>query len=224
MRPWTSWRGLVVHTLVTEVWAYVSLARWLARRPHVPAGSTPWGYARLVSPVTWLWIGASAAETVAMHLIVPWEPLRLALLVLSVWGLVWMLGMLGGLRTRPHLVDDEAITLRQGCGHVLRLPWVEVADARAVEEDLESSLWALQAGAPVERADGSTSVVLSLAVSGRTNVLLALLEPRTIDTRGGVVRAHAVAAWVDEPRAFVAEARSRAGGAPGGLSPSSASS
>ena len=97
--------GWVVFAVRFEVALYVALTRWLLRRADVPAGATPWGYARLVGPVLWLWIFGSATEVVVVHVITPWAGVRLALLVVGIWGLVWMLGLLASYRVYPHLVD-----------------------------------------------------------------------------------------------------------------------
>ena len=86
----TLWR-LVRHAVVFEIRLYRSLFRWTTRRPHIPGPDLePFGYARDVTPVMWLWIFASAAELPLVHVLVPWEGVRLALLVVGVWGLAWM--------------------------------------------------------------------------------------------------------------------------------------
>ena len=72
MTRWLRWAwGWVVFAVRFEVALYVALTRWLLRRPDVPAGATPWGYARLVTPVLWLWIFGSATEVVVVHVITP---------------------------------------------------------------------------------------------------------------------------------------------------------
>jgi hypothetical protein len=83
---------------------YVALARWVARRPDVPAGAVPHGYDRTVTPVMWLWIFASAAELPLVHVLIPWEAVRITALVLGAWSLVWMVGLLASLKVYPHLL------------------------------------------------------------------------------------------------------------------------
>lgn len=204
MRPWTSRLDFLRHALLVEWHAYLSTARWVARRPRVPAGSRPWGYAQASTPVIWLWIFASAVEVPLFHVLVPWEPVRLAGLVLGVWGLVWMVGMLAGLHVAPHLTDDEGLTVRGGVLHEVRLPWSAIAQARLDDRDLASSLWTLQRR---ELPDGAQG--LDVGVGGRTNVELRLREPVTVTTRAGRLTVGAVGLWVDDPRAFVAAAGQR---------------
>ena len=47
----------------------------------------------------------------------------LALLVLGVWGLVWMIGFLAATVVHPHLLDHDGIVVRSGAAHRIALPW-----------------------------------------------------------------------------------------------------
>ena len=81
-----------------ELRLYRSLLRWLARRPDVPrSGAEAFGYSREVTPLLLVWIFASAIEIPFFHLLIPWHSVRVIGLVVSVWGLLWMLGFLAGL-------------------------------------------------------------------------------------------------------------------------------
>ncbi len=180
-----------------EVTLYVALVRWVARRPSIPAGTEPVGYAQLIAPVMGLWIFASAAEIPLVHLLVPWESARLALLVVSVWGLAWMLGMYAGIRAYPHLATEQELRIRYSTWVDLRLPWAAVRDLRLEERDLPSSIRILQ------RTDGPDGVELHVAVGARTNVTAALFRPTDILTSKGPMEVTSVSFFVDDPRAFV---------------------
>lgn len=193
-----AWRGVRY-----ELSLYRSLLRWVARRPSVPAGSRPVGYARLVSPLLWLWIFGSAVEIPVAHVLLPWESVRGVVLVLGVWGLMWMLGMLASLRVHPHLLTDDGIRVRHGALIDVAVPWAEVERADAVSRDLPSSLWTLQQ--EVED-DG---VHLHVAVSGSTNVRLVLRRPVTVRTPRGPLDVVRLSLLADEPRELVAEVRRR---------------
>ncbi len=52
-----------------ELALYRSLARWIARRPDVPADAVPIGYARLSGPMLWLWIFGSTTEVVVVEVV-----------------------------------------------------------------------------------------------------------------------------------------------------------
>lgn len=115
--------GMAKHAVVFELNIYKSLLRWLLRRPSVPAGFEPVGYARLVTPMLALWIFGSALELPLAHVLVPWHGVRIALLVVGVWGLLWMVGVLAGLRSYPHLLGSDRLRIRNGAMHDFAVPW-----------------------------------------------------------------------------------------------------
>lgn len=183
-----------------EVLLYAALLRWVARRPHVPDGAVAWGYSRLATPVIALWIFASALEVPLVHVITPWPAVRIALLVLSVWGLVWMVGMLASIKVYPHLVTPDGLRVRYGKFFDLTVPWSAVASVRLDERDLPG----IRFVQPLATDDG---VDLQLGTGGRTNVSVSLSRPVPHRYRFEPMSVTAVTFWVDEPREFVAAAR-----------------
>lgn len=161
----------------------------------------PFTYARTVTPVMWLWIFASAAELPLVHLLVPWEWLRISLLVVGVWGLVWMVGLLASLYVHPHLLGAGRLRVRYGASHTVEVPWAAVASVTYKDEDLESTVWTLQ---PRESDRGTD---LQVGVSGRVNVHAALREPTEVATAKGPMRIVELSFFADEPRPLVARAR-----------------
>jgi hypothetical protein len=197
--------GWVWHALVVEVAMYRNLLRWLFRRPAVPAGSMPLGYAQAVTPVMSLWIFASAAELPLVHVLIPWDGVRIAALVLGVWGLVWMLGALAGLRIYPHLLTSDGLRVRNGALTEVVVPWSAVATARTVDLDLPSTVWTLQP----EETPGGTH--LRVGVSGRANVTVELREPLLVrPARNREMTVTRVSFWVDDPREVVRTLQARA--------------
>lgn len=193
--------SLAVRLLKLELALYVALGRWVLRRPQVPAGKRAWGYSRDVTPVMWLWIFASALEVPLFHVITPWPPVRLFLLAVSVWGLMWMLGMLASLKVYPHLTDESGVRIRNGKLADLWIPWDRVAAAHRVDRDLPSSIRTHQ---PVETERGTD---LQVGVSGRANVHLELVGPTEVTTPKGPITVVAVTLLVDDPGDFVRAVR-----------------
>jgi hypothetical protein len=196
--------GLAQHALVFELNIYKSLLRWLLRRPSIPAGFEPVGYARLATPVLALWIFGSALELPLVHVLVPWHGVRISLLIIGVWGLLWMLGVLAGLRSYPHLLGPDTLRIRNGALHDIAVPWKTIARASNQDRSLPSSMWVLQ---PQESDHGPH---LNVAVSGRVNLHLALREQLTVRTRKGEMVIAGVSFWVDDPRAVAARIRREA--------------
>ena len=197
--------GLLRDALLYELSLYRSLVRWLARRPDVPSGATPIGYSRLVAPMLWLWIFGSTVEVVVVevvlrHLDQPWaDAARVPLLVLGIWGVVWMLGMLASYRVRPHLRTDTGLHVRSGARTWLVLPLEAVEATRPVEHELPGVIRSLH-------VDGALALV---GVGSRTNLEMMLTRPTTVSTSKGEVTVSRVGIWVDEPREVAAQIKPR---------------
>jgi hypothetical protein len=181
------------HALLFEVAIYVALWRWAARRPAVPEGATPIGYSRLATPVMWLFIWGSAIEVVAVDLVVHhfgWAAVRVPLLAVGIWSVLWMLGMLAAMRTRPHALTDTELYLRAGLRGEVAIPLAAITGLAGREVGLSSTI----------RNYEVVDDALLVGVSGRTNVQLTLAGPTRLSTPRGEVEVERVGLWVDEPR------------------------
>ena len=190
--PELAWEAVLL-----ELALYRSLVRWCARRPDVPAGATPVGHAQLVGPMLWLWIFGSATEVVVVEVVLRqvqtgWaEVVQLPLLVMGIWGLVWMLGLMAAYRVRPHLLTADRLRIRNGARTWVDVPLEAAAITHTVEHELPGTIRS------VHHQDG----LLLVGVSSRTNLQLVLSEPTVLRTSKGEVTADRVGLWVDEPRA-----------------------
>ncbi|TNM50244.1 hypothetical protein FHP29_00485 [Nocardioides albidus] len=197
--------GLAWEALLTELALYRSLARWIARRPDVPASATPIGYAQLVGPMLWLWIFGSATEAVVVELLLRqtdagWaEAIRLPLLVLGIWGVLWMLGMMAAYRVRPHLLTTERLRIRNSARIFVDVPLDAVASIRTAEHELPG----------IVRAVHLEDALLLVGVSSRTNLELVFTAPTALRTSKGETTVERVGLWVDDPRAVAAQLRTK---------------
>jgi hypothetical protein len=189
-------RRLAWAALRLEVTLYLALGRWIVRRPEVPAGTVAVGYSRLVAPMLWLWIFGSAVEVVVLDVLLSrwWTPLRVPLLVLGVWGLVWMLGMLAAYRVRPHLLGDHVLQVRDGIHARVDVPLERISSIRSVDHDLPGILRSVHVEGEEPEA------LLLVGVGSRTNLELALSGPTVLETPHGPTTVTRVGLWVDEPR------------------------
>jgi hypothetical protein len=189
-------RRLAWTALKLEITLYLALGRWITRRPDVPAGTTPIGYSRLVAPMLWLWIFGSATEVVVLDVLLSrwWTPLRIPLLVVGVWGLVWMLGLMAAYRTRPHLLGETSLQVRDGIHARVDVALDRIASVRSADHDLPGLLKSVHV-----EGEGDDAVLL-VGVSSRTNLELVLTGPTTLETPNGPTTAGRVGLWVDEPR------------------------
>ncbi|NLV81012.1 MAG: hypothetical protein GXY65_17050 [Rhodococcus sp.] len=98
-----------------ELRGYRSLWLWLRRRyDGVSSGVEPIGYTKGTMAVPVAFLVAAVAETVVVHVLVPWPPVRTVLLLLSLWGLVQIAGVLTGRITHPHLLAADRLIVRSG--------------------------------------------------------------------------------------------------------------
>lgn len=172
---------------------YAGAGRLLARRPHLPQGSEPVRYVGAVAALLWSFTAVSSVELVVIHLIVPWETVRLALDVLGIWGVVWCLGYTGCHYVYPHLLDDGGVRVRAAAkAPVVTLPWESVAGLSVRERSHE--------GSRTLRVDDGALVV---AVAGRTNLDVRLEHPIEVTVRGSTVPVETVRIFADDPRAAV---------------------
>ncbi|WP_154402559.1 hypothetical protein [Nocardioides speluncae] len=177
-----------------EIAMYVSLFRWIARRPAVPHGSRRFTYHKLVTPVLALWIFASAAEIPLFHVITPWASVRILLLAISVWGLLWMLGYFASLRVYPHSASDTTLTVRSGALTRIDLPWEAIESVKQTRRDIEG------------RSARVEDETLLLPINGQVNVLVTLRAERDLRLPRRTVTATKVALWADDPKDLVAAA------------------
>ncbi|WP_107771370.1 hypothetical protein [Nocardioides sediminis] len=188
--------ALARDALLLEVALYRALARWVARRPDVPRGTTPVGYARLAAPMIWLWIFGSAVEVVVLDVVLSrWLPsLRVPLLVVGVWGLLWMLGLLASYRVKPHLLTDTELVVRSGARTRVAVPLGAITSIRSAEHQLPGIVRS------VHVEDEEPEALLLVGVSSRTNLELVLEGPTVLTTPNGSSTVSRVGLWVDEPR------------------------
>lgn len=184
--------------VMLEIRLYAALLRWCVRRKDVPATAEPWPYAALVAPLLWLWIFGSATEVVVFHFVIPWDTVRVVVDIISIWGLIWMLGTLAAYRIRPHLLLPTELRIRNSVYHDISIPTKTIVSAAAREVELPSSMRSLQ----VSNDGGACQV--SLGVSGRTNVVLTLQPATPLRTAKGTIATDSVGLWVDDSRSFVA--------------------
>jgi hypothetical protein len=154
-------------------------------------GSTAVSYHRAATPIWAVALFLTAVEVPAVHLIVPWAPVRAALLLVGVWGVLLIAGMWASYRVRPYLVDADGIRLRMGPARDITVPWSQVSSVtpRTV------STWP---GAGLGTAAVVDGHRLAYVVGGQTGVVLALTQP--LAAPAGITEIHVGA---DDPAQLV---------------------
>lgn len=160
---------LVRRLAAAEIAQYRSLIRWLTRRPVGPEGASAFPYVGEVSVLLWAFVIGSAVELVVLHVVLPWESVRLVADVLGVWGLVFMVGLMADLKVHPHLVVEEGLVVRDGHRLSALLPWAAIASVQQENRSHDKGV----------RDDGT----LAVPVGNRTTVLVTLRRGMEWDGR-----------------------------------------
>ncbi|MDQ0575060.1 hypothetical protein [Agromyces albus] len=199
-----TWRFLK-RALLLELSIYANIGRFIARRPAIPRGAVGFSYHKPVLTVLIIFIALSAFELPIVDLIVHrWPAVRIAFLILGIWGVTWMFGLLCAYLLRPHTVGPDGIRVRQGLEIDVALSWDDIASvARNKRVDEPKS-------PRFEETDASR--ILVFRMQDETDIEIELERPIVVrlpggGAKGGEQTITGVRIWVDDPRGFVDEVR-----------------
>jgi hypothetical protein len=175
--------------LAHEARIMASLARWIARRPHGTGGAEAvFPHARDQAAVMYSLTFVCVAETVALSfLLADWPVVHAVFLVVDVYTVLFVLGLHAAAATRPHVLAEGVLRIRQAANVDLRVPLAQIASIR--REMLLTH----------EKKDGE----LNLAVASQTSITIDLAEPLDVPRLFGasrpvrVIRLHA-----DDPKSL----------------------
>lgn len=186
-----------------ECRVWTGMIRGLSRQPDIPTGATAFTHHRALAPARWTLVGLLVVETAVVHLLVPSSPVRLTLLLLGLYGLIWLVGyLLGSGFARPHLLEPHRVVLRRGLTTDIVIPLDAVAQVGARRHH--------RAGTATIQVDGRT---LSLVDNGGTGIEIVFSTPLLVTIpRRRPVEIDTIRAWVDEPVAMTAAIKQAIGG------------
>lgn len=198
--PRTGWavaRYWMRRLWMMEIWGYLSIYRFVFRRPKVPLGATAFTYHQLVMPLLTVFIVVSAIELIVVDLLVRrWEGVRVTMLALGIWGLVWMFGLMLGFLTRPHAVGPEGIRLRCGAELDIPLSWDQVEAVTRRKRTAPDRQ-------PQISEDEHGTRTLHLHMQNETNIQIALRSPMTVHLPRGTQTVSKIEIWADKPADFI---------------------
>ncbi|MEU2612516.1 PH domain-containing protein [Micromonospora sp. NPDC007271] len=203
---WKQAVAMLRRVIAYEVGMWVSLGRWLLRRPPaVEPGAAAFSYVGVVKPILFAFIALSAIEIPIFDLILrhtlPWPSVRHTVLALGIWGLLWMIGLFAALRIHPHVADVEGLRVRNGFSVGFLVPWAAIARVDARYRSLPS-------GRSVQIEPDEAGMVLNVATGKQTSVDVVLREPLSVRLPNGPSRpVHEIRLYADDPAALVARAR-----------------
>jgi len=197
--------SLLRRAATTEAVMWHSMYVWARRKPlSLAPGDEPFGYLGVIKPILGVFIGLSIVEIPILDLIirhvVPWHPARWIMLVLSVWGLLWMIGFFASLEIRPHLVGATGIRVRLGAGIDLTVPWENIESVRKRYRSMPS-------GKSVQIEEDGGRRVLHIVAGSQTSVDIRLRRPTVFPLpKGPSQPVDEIRLYADDPDGFTRRA------------------
>jgi hypothetical protein len=202
-------QALIARGAGIEKIIYAAIGRAIARRPWKARDAQGFHYHSQSLAVLVVFIVLSAVEIVVIDLIVhPWLWLRVPLLIIGIWGLVWMIGLLSAHFMRPHTVGTEGIRVRDGLDLDAHVTWDDVYSVGLKNRNYEPKT------PRVIDDQGGRSLVMH--ITDHTNIEIILERPTTIALpglapKGGEQAIDRIYLWADDPRAFLDAVREHIG-------------
>lgn len=193
--------ALARHAIRFELGVWRSLYFLVRRRdPGAGPGVERFSYVKAVELLFWVFIIVSAIEIPIAHMLVPWEPVKIALLAVGFWGLMWMVGLLAAYKVHTHLVEPAGLRLRNGFTLDITIPWEAISSVSVRERSRERSR-------TVQLDETDAGTTLNVVVASRTNIDLILQRPFTVTLPRGVQTVTTVRFFADEPRTLIKRMR-----------------
>lgn len=201
-RNWRQFSGYIARrATMMELRGYQSIYRFVFRRPKVPAGGVGFSYHKPVLPILIVFVVVSALEMLVVDLIVRrWAYIRVPLLILSIWGIIYMLGLLFGMLVRPHAITADGIRVRYGSEIDLPIAWDDVHSVtrrKRVNSDKQ----------PKVTRDDNGEASLHMRIQNETNLEIRLNRPVSLRLPHGIETVSMVNLYADDPQAFMDEVR-----------------
>ncbi|GAB3617748.1 hypothetical protein GCM10027416_23050 [Okibacterium endophyticum] len=205
-------RALIARGTGIEKVIYAAIVRAIARRPWKTRDAKGFHYHSQSLTVLVIFIVLSAVEIVVIDLIVhQWLWLRIPLLIIGTWGLVWMTGLLCAHFMRPHTVGTEGIRVRDGLDMDVHVTWDDVYSVGLKNRSHEP-----QTPSVIDDQEGRSLVV---DITDQTNIEVVLERSTAITLpglppKGGEQVIDRIYLWTDEPKDFLAAVREHIGSGP----------
>ncbi|WP_349290499.1 MULTISPECIES: ATP-binding cassette domain-containing protein [unclassified Microbacterium] len=202
-------QALIARGTGIEKIIYAAIGRAIARKPWKTRDAKGFHYHSQSLAVLVIFIVLSAVEILVIDLIVhQWLWLRIPLLIIGIWGLVWMTGLLCAHFMRPHTVGTDGIRVRDGLDMDAHVTWDDVYSVGLKNRNYEPKTPSV-----IDDQEGRSLV---MNITDQTNIEVVLERPTTITLpglppKGGEQVIDRIYLWADEPKGFLDAVREHIG-------------
>lgn len=165
--------GPVAKAVGMEFGLFRALWRWIRRRPDVPDGHQALTYGSEIKHIMWVMVFLVPLEILAVEFLIPWTVARIILLVLSVYGTLWVLGFIAALSVRPHTIGNGKLVLRFAHFTQVTIPLALVESARMARHS------------GYRRAIQIDDGILAMPIGDSTTLSVKLRQPHPVATKPG---------------------------------------
>ncbi|GAA4785898.1 hypothetical protein GCM10025785_05220 [Corynebacterium canis] len=160
--------GPVMKLAKHELDMWKLLGFWLRRKINAPADAVTFKYGTEQRAIFIVLILVSIVEIVVIDLIVPWQTVRTIIVVVSIYGAIWLFLFFKSFRINPHYIDDRELVLRVGLLAELVIGLQHVKQVRAAHKTWGNKFLSIEAGRAVIKhgSDTNIEIVLREPVSG----------------------------------------------------------
>lgn len=180
-----------------EVDGWRSLYLLARRRTAAPAGAQVFSYFLEMRTILFVFIGLSAVEIPIFDVVLSrWPAIRWPILILGIWGFLFMVGIYAGLKAHPHFVTGSHLVIHSGPNLKLSIPKSQIYAAFVDERTFETSK-----GFQIDEVDGQTRV--NLVTMSQTNISLELKSPVAVNKGSKTYEVSRLDFFADDPRGLV---------------------
>lgn len=194
----------VARIAVLEPRLWVCLLRWISRRTGTSDREFGYHKRSQMGLILVMLAFTTPVELLVVELLAPWAWLRISLLVLGLYALLWMFGLYASLITLPHRLEENGLRLRYGALAEGFVPLSEIAAVERAQRRAPGPGDGLQ----TDPEDGG----IYLTTGGKTDLTLRLRSPQTAKgpfrSTGPASTIHLAA---DEPGRLASKLRERIG-------------
>lgn len=178
-----------------DMWRIISFL--VRRKKNVPDGAVTFRYGSEQRAVFIALFIVSIVEIVVVEVIVPWNTVRMIVIVLSIYGAIWLVLFFLSFRINPHYLDDSHLVLRVGLLAEIRIELKNIASISAMHRTWENKFLSLSDGNAVIKHGSDT------------NIQIQLCEPISGVGDTASCFSNSVYCAVDDPKMFTSTVKTR---------------